>query len=611
MKKILSILFSFLGVGLLICIIIGFCRKIDVILLPKAVFKYKLFTGIELFSKILPALVLSGFVLSCSIQFGRNSEGSTARFSPAMLGRFKTVIIASVICTALLTVSTEALGITLSHFKTKYVNQPRLVSEYVKTAQNMLEKGNPNGAARYAIETLVLDPTNQEAKDIKDQADIIINQNEFKNIRQFHETNLDSILQSYDTDIDTNNLLGAYGYYKLAKESYENKEWFNAHYFAECGLQLASGKDPNYMALRELSSSAWNNISEIHDLSRTDDQNLFLDKYEGYKALMEEDYLKAYYILKNIQLDHPELKNDSDLYFYEALAEQKVNERFFFMDEALDLQSFETANDVYFSIKDKDGWTDLIYFKGVTEVRSTGSMVQYLRDFSVITMDENGEMHRTLHVPYAKVLSQSLKSMNPLTKDNLGIDRNIDNVPYILLHCIDRVDEGKEIRPEYVYADSDRFDGPEYLLLRIPFADFLLLENATINPDTLSLPTLLSVIKKAARYGYSSEVYGQILLNRVLYPLFLLLTFILLACLSWNNRIGATTYFKTIWILIFPAFAAVCGILYQAGLFLFKLANYALLSFSGINGALMWGAVFYFAALILASIIFTSQKASE
>ncbi|MCF0242389.1 MAG: hypothetical protein HUK25_07100, partial [Treponema sp.] len=493
MKKIFTILFSFLGAGLLVCIIIGFIKKVDVILLPKAVFKYKLFTGIEMFTRILPALVLGGFVLSCSIQFGRNSEGSKNRFSPAMLGRFKTVIIAALICTTLLTVSNEILGVSLNNSKIKYENQPRLVSDYVKTAVSMLEENKPEAAARYATEALNLDPSNQEAAEIKNQADIVINQNEFKNIRQFHETNLETILQTPDSDINTALLSEVYSYYKLASSAYEKEEWFNAHYYAETGLKLASGKDPNYEKLREISSGAWNNLTKLHDLSRTEDQNLFMTKYAGYKALMEEDYMTAYYILKNLQLDHPELKNDSDLNFYEALAEQKIDERMYFMDETLDLQTFESSNDVCFSLKDKDGWTDIVYFKGITEVKSTGGMVQYLRDLYIISMDQNGDMHRTMHVPYAKVLSQSVKTMNPLTKDNLGIDREINNVPYILLHSIDRVKQGTEIRPEYTYADSVRTDGPDFILLRMPFSDFQLLENATTNPKTLPLPTLFSL----------------------------------------------------------------------------------------------------------------------
>lgn len=609
MKKILTILFSFLGAGLLACVIIGFCTKPEVELLTSTITKYKFCTGIELFTKILPAMVFSGFALACSIQFGRNSEGSFTRFSQAMLKRFKTIIIISLISTFVLTFSSEFLSLTMRRNKDSYTNQPKLISDYIKAGNNFLTQGKPESAAAYAIEALELDKTNKDAAELKNQADIQMNMKETKSIRILHETNLSELFTDTSSDVDTENLSQVYGLFLKAKTCFDNEEWFQAHYYAENAIKISSSKDPNVSKLKDISATSWNKLSELHELARTEDQKIFMQKYDGYKALMEEDFLKAYYVLKTIQIEHPELKNDSDLYFYADIAEKKLNERTFFTDETWNLKSFESANDVYFSLKYKDGWTDIVYFKGVTQVKTTGGMVQYLRDLSIQSVDPSGKFYSSMRVPYAKVLTVSVKEINPLTKDNLGIAREINYVPYILLKSIDRINENSIIKPAYCYANSEETAGPDYTMLPMEFSDFQMLEDATVNPDFIPVTSLLRIISKAESFGYSEEVYGQVLLNRLLYPLFLLLLFIILAGIAWNNRLEANVYFKASWLLIFPIFAIICQALYQISLFVFKLANYGLLSICDATGALLWGVGVYVVLIFIASLFFLSRKA--
>ncbi len=609
MKKILIILFSFLGVGFITCLIIGFCQTPDVELLKGAVTSYKFCTGINLFTKILPAMVFAGFVLSCSIQFGRNAEGSFNRFSRAMFRRYKTVIITALICSFILSFSSEVISLAARRRMEHLKNQPSLVHDYITAGNNFLFQKKPESAAAYAKEALALDKNSREAAELKNQADIQLNLQETKSVRILYETDLDELFTDTSSDIDTENLSQVYSLYLKATSCWEKGDYFGAHYYAECALKISSGKNPNISRLKELSATSWNKLGELHELARSDDQNLFMEKYDGYKALMEEDYIKAYYILKNIQIDHPELKNDSDLNFYEKIAEDKVNERSFFIDETWNLKSFESSNDVYFSLKHEDGWQDLIFFKGMTQIKTTGGMVQYLRNLFIITIDDKGDFHSSMKVPYAKVLAVSVKDLNPLTKDNLGIARNINFVPYILLKSIDRVNENNVTRPTYEYAGSRETTGPDYTMLPMEFTDFQLMETATLNPESIPLSSLWRIISKAESFGYSPEVYGQVLLNRLLYPLFILLIFIILAIIAWNNRLGANQYFKATWILVFPVFALVCQFFNQVITFAFKLGNYGLLSICKPFTAVFIGFGIYFVFIFIASVLFLSEKA--
>ena len=609
MKKILIILFSFLGLGFLTCIIIGFCQKPPVMLLDSAVGNYKFFSGREMFSKILPAMVLSGFALGCSIQFGNHSEGSFSRFSQAMFTRFKSIIIISLICSFLLTFSNEVLALTAKRKKIALAHQPELVNEYIEAGNNFLIQNKPESAAAYAQEALSLDKSNKEAVNIKNQADILLNLQETRTVRILHETNLDELFKDSSSNIDTENMSQVYDLFLKAQACWDKQEYFTAHYYAESALKICSGKDPNVSRLKEISADSWNKLSELHELARTDDQNLFMEKYSGYKALMEEDYLKAYYILKNIQMEHPELKNDSDLIFYEAIAEKKINERTFFIDETWNLKSFESANDIYFSLKYDDGWQDIIYFKGMTQVKTTGGLVQYLRDFSIHSIDPNGDFYSSLHVPYAKVLAVSVKDINPLTKDNMGIARNINFVPYILLKSIDRVDSNKEIKPTFQFADDEYVSYLDYTMIPIEFSEFQMIEEATLNPDSIPLSSLFRIISKAQTYGYSTEVYGLLLLNRLLYPLFLLLAFLIISTIAWSNRLDANEFFKATWLIIFPLTAIFSQFFVQILGFVFKLGNYGLLILFGPNMALFAGFGIYILLIFFASLFFMSRKA--
>jgi len=214
-----------------------------------------------------------------------------------------------------------------------------------------------------------------------------------------------------------------------------------------------------------------------------------------------------------------------------------------------------------------------------------------------------------MKVPYAKVLAVSVKDLNPLTKDNLGIARNINFVPYILLKSIDRVNENNVTRPTYEYAGSRETTGPDYTMLPMEFTDFQLMETATLNPESIPLSSLWRIISKAESFGYSPEVYGQVLLNRLLYPLFILLIFIILAIIAWNNRLGANQYFKATWILVFPVFALVCQFFNQVITFAFKLGNYGLLSICKPFTAVFIGFGIYFVFIFIASVLFLSEKA--
>ena len=103
-------------------------------------------------------------------------------------------------------------------------------------------------------------------------------------------------------------------------------------------------------------------------------------------------------------------------------------------------------------------------------------------------------------------------------------------------------------------------------------------------------------------------MYGQVVMNRFLYPLFILVLMIVLASFAWNNRIGETQYFKFSWLLSIPIIICVFMIVYYLMLFIFHLINYTFLAAIGGIGALFAALGFYVVLLIVAMIHFLARR---
>ena len=607
MKKIIGILSLFLGIGFLLCFIAGLVIPVSVQIPDNSRFMYKFCNGMEYFLMFLPSVLFAGILVSYSVYFGHNSENTAKRFSHAMISRYKIVMITGLISVLLLSLSNETLGIMLKQKKQKIINRPKIIQQYIDSGISLYNQGLYERSQLYAKAALKLNPNSKEARDLINKTDMEINRSHINELR-FDLTNAEPIKDEDNSlKIDEKQLLDAYKCLLKATSAYDEKKWFDAHYYAEMGIKLASSKDPNVQKLRTISAESWNNLTELHKGAKTKEEEIYEQEYKGFTALMEDDDLQAYYIFRYLNETYPELERDNDVQFYLKVAQERVEQKYFFIDETFELQSYEDANDVYFCYNQLDGSTDIIYFKGLTNLKSAGSAVQYLRDFTILKI-KNNKWFRTMHVPYAKLMPVSVKSLNSATKSMLGISDEADFVPYIQLKSIGRDDSGQEFVPEYTYASGEVSGLPEYLIYPMPYSDFLLLEKTASNPKTMPLSTLFTLNSKASDYGFTVELFRHTLLNRLLYPLFLLSVMILLAAFSWNFRIGDTLFFRMGWVFSFPFFIAIMFVFYNIAIYVFKLINYALVMLSAGKGALFAGIGIYVLLLLLSSVYFLSRK---
>ena len=608
MKKIFGLLSIFLGLSLVICMIFAAFADFSAELPKNSVNALKILTGFEYFINYLPAIMMTGFVVSCSVYFGQNSEGSTSRFSAAMFARFKTIMVAVIVIAFVLTLGAEVFGVLIGQQKNRIVNRPKLVSEYIKVGRTLYEKGYYERAMGYADAALKLSPKSEEASRLLDDAEVASNQRRDSNIRIKLYESVENAEKVDHVVIDPNQIAEVYEYYLKAQDYFDKKEWFNAHYYAYVGMNLASPKDPNLEDLRRIATAAWNNLSEYHNLAKTDEQLAFGKKYEGYLALLEKDDLRAYYIFNELYNSSREFQSDPDVIFYRAIAENRINEKCFFIDETLELESFEDANDIYFAYKYLDGSQDIIYFKGVTTVQGTGKSIQYLRGLFISSVDKDGNLFRTMSVPYAKVLPVSVETFSPTTRLLMGLDDKVRFVPYIMLRSVERDGPAGEYLPEYTYYQEMEETYPEHLMFSIPYDDFIMLENSMRNPSIIPLYTLFMLLSRTVKYGFSADVFGAVCLNRIFYPFWMIIIFIMLATFAWNNRTNVDQYFKFWWVFVFPVFMLIADVFYKASMFVFKLMNYAILASTGITGAMLGAFAVYSVALVVCSLFFLGRR---
>ena len=131
------------------------------------------------------------------------------------------------------------------------------------------------------------------------------------------------------------------------------------------------------------------------------------------------------------------------------------------------------------------------------------------------------------------------------------------------------------------------------LVFTISYEDFDLVKQASADLDSMNIISLFKFMNKATFFGYSQEVVCQTLLDRILYPLFVLVLLVFIAYTAWNGRLLEDKLFKFKWVLVFPIFACSFHIIYNILFVLFRFVNYGFLSLVGIDFALVVGIIFY------------------
>lgn len=622
MKKILFSILCYIGISSLIVFVIGtFFSSIPDLILSD-VLSYKVNNGLIFILTVLPSSVMTSFLLGCAISLQRLNKEESVRFSSSITKTFKTVFLLSLLFTLFLALSHDVFLPLLKSKKTEIEEKPILIKSYLNLSQDYLSKSvkNPeyaNLSFFYAKKVLELDSKNEEAKSLQTRAELRSSvKEENKKNNQFvpaKKLTNSSAVDITQTPIDVTEIFKLKGasVYDLVLESerlFESGDYLGAHYYAQYAIKLADGKDANLSRAHKCANNAWAILSQSRAESLTDENLFFREKMNGYTKLINGDYLSSYYIFQRLSNSSFEYSKDSDVKRYLNIARYELSQDYFFIDETVDKDSFESEDNVYFSLKYPNGAYDIFFVKGITDINETGNLVRYLREFYIYSFDSYGDFVQSMSVPYAKMLAIDEKSLDDDQKKNYGIDSKWKTIPYIILCSIDRDVEHQKILPNYRTKDGEVVVGPNQIILPMPFDDFGVLSKYSSITSKMNYWSMNHLKSRASSYGHSDEVIMQTVLSSAFYPFVMLILLLFFSTIGWNYRLRDSHVFKFVWIFLYPCLHLVLfGVIAFAEFFI-KLMNFIFMGIAGMNFALYLGFGFYIISLILVCFLFLSRK---
>ncbi len=626
MKKVFGILAVYTAIIFLCCIGETYIYRTIPILIAEHVGMYRFFRGLSWFLSLLPAIFLSGFTVACAVLWQKDAGNARQRFSPAMIDRYRIILLSSLVFVAILAFNAEIFRPLVKAKLFRMESAPRELKNNLSTAEYLIQDRNYELAYMYATRAVAVAPHDMTARNVlknaKDFLDIWETQQvlEGKTVEEVAQP-----LHAADMHLTAKELM------QRAQSARAEENWLNAHYWATLALAACNGTDTNMEAARTLADVAWNKLKAPGEFENSPTFQLYRKKLNGYIALNQGDNLKAYYIFLDLQKSLPSRDPDVERYF--ALAKEAVQNQYFFIDEADDMDVLASGQDIHFSLRNRDGSRNVYSIKSVMDSKYNGTDIRYLKDMTVVTYSSSGRFVRSMYVPLAKAISQNVNVMSEENARALGIQSKWKNVPFIMLLSVDRDTQGIVSTP--VYSDVEtglteaqveelglyvpdtsgmnathpiHLSTQNTLILPMPYSDFAVIDAASAGSDTMSIFSLLRFIPNAQNYGFAAEVFSNSLVGRFTYPLFILILFIFAAAVGWNYRIDdSKVQFRTIWLLMVILYGFVTYLIVEVCGYVFNIMNYVLIGVFN-NAALVMAFFIYGVIFVLISINFMSRK---
>lgn len=576
-------------------------------------FAYKSANSLSLLFDALPSILLTGFLLACSLAFAEYGERAQGRFSPEIALLLKKIMAAALVTTFIASIGTLVL-LPFENSKKKFMREiPGLMTDYMRLSEQYRLQKNPEAAIQYIKKALAVDPNNKELKERERQVEAELKEQEGKRREErnksFAETNLNDnqkTFQGFDEKEMT-----VLQMIEKARELFASKDFFGAHYLSVEAERLCGPNDPNIFEAKDMANQAWNRLQSAQKEELTAGNLFFRKKWEGYKALNSGNFEEAYYIFNDLAMEDERKARDPDVARYLKISRDRLLEQFFFIDETYDASRFESSKNVYFSIRHPNGGYDIILIRGVTEVGGSGGMVRYLRGLELFSFDEYGQFKYSVSTPYAKMKALDVKTLGLYESQRLGLTSAIKSIPYIMMRSVSRNSREQKNEPVYEYNGTQEYASilsKNQLYLPIPYEDISLILLSAAGKGNLNPFSLNRLARKAPNYGYSSEVFSVESLNRIFYPFMLLIIFIFVASIAWNYRLSAGAIFKFKWIFILPVLNLVFYFLERLIEYLIKVLNLVFIAMAGTELALLAGICVYIALLITVSVVFLARK---
>ncbi|MDR2633009.1 MAG: hypothetical protein LBC51_05215 [Treponema sp.] len=300
----------------------------------------------------------------------------------------------------------------------------------------------------------------------------------------------------------------------MAAKSLREERYYDAHWLALLAARIAPQNSLPYTQGLRIAKQAWDVLGrmEPHAQERYL-YGLYHQKLAGYEAMLQGDWVRAYYLCRELTEKTPE---DPDLVHFLTRIDQGLKETAFFTDE-IESSVGQALTGTMFSLPLKDR-------SGRMLVRIpwlyTFASVSYGLDLELMALDGDGALLYQLTAPYVKV-----------------VPRHEDSGPQLILmlHALDRVEMSRQYQAQWTGPDQSHA-GDSKLILDLGYEDFLFLSKLRAGVDSLLIQDLFNAVQTIGSYGYIPQVFQAEIVYRLSEPALFLPIAIFSILIGWRYR---------------------------------------------------------------------------
>ena len=451
--------------------------------------------------QLFPALALSALVIPFG--FKVHAQEKLNPFSPQFLDSLKMSIISAIAGALLYAVLFFLVLPLVQDYEASLRYKGQLYRQSREQAQEHAARGEWNEAAHFAAICESIWPKNPGFSRLKTEIDIHA---EEERINPLIVTGTRTEAAESSSPLDATEALA------LAEKALSEGRYFDAHWLATLGGRLASPGSVEETSAVRIAGMAWSGVNSMAPNDReTRAYTTFRLKRSGYEALVTGEWIRAYYIFRELLDMSPD---DPDAVRYLSLSESGLRTAAFFIDE-MEMNTGRTLSNAVFSFP--QGLGRLVMRISSLSVSTDTA---YGMGLEIMASDRDGNLLWTMNAPYAKIL--------PLTLDS-------GPVTAVLLHALDRRDKNISWEGEARGIGQDAPPGTQ-TVLPVTWDNFLLLSKINRDFSGLSPAELFKAAANLESRGYQPEVFQAELIQRFADTLLILPLGFLAIVIGWRYR---------------------------------------------------------------------------
>jgi hypothetical protein len=467
---------------------------------------------------LFPALALSALVLPFGI--AASDEKSYRGFSQHLFQRMMSPLITA-ICAAILYALLFFLVLPLAQ---NYETSLRYKGEIYHLAQERAQKHKQAGEWSEALQFISLCESiwRNSPENVTLRSEIEVHRDEVLYEHQWAAGNTsakDLNSASISAIPGQGQPLNASDAIEMGEKAFNDGRMFDAHWLATVGERLARAGSVESTKAAQLAARAWNGIESLKPTNDEEEAfKIYRLKRSGYDAMNSGDWIRAYYIFKELLTLTPK---DPDAENFFKHSEKGTKDVAFFRDE-VSVSLGETLTGVVFSLP---GGLRHEKERAVMQVASFSSHPDYAYGTGVELMvfDSGSWLQLSLQAPYAKFL--------PFTTPD-GQAQVL-----VLMRALDRNDKDKRWEPVLsAQSKTDYSPDTAQIILNISYETFLMLSEMRQRLPSLHIDALFAAVSIAGETGYIPEVFEAEILNRLGACLFFLPLSVIVLIIGWNLR---------------------------------------------------------------------------